>query len=362
MDEGKKILFLREWIPWMGQHSGYDLVCKAVKALRPHYTYRDVWKEQRKYLPMASNIFIRLFIEKSRSSPFYNIDSLLAELQAAAKSLRFHPDIIHTLYVENNLGIMQRRNRKVRSRIIGTSHQPESWWRGTRNLQNIVSDLDALITVSSREASYFESYLPGRVHYIPHGIDTEFFRPLDDQRQKSPDPVRCVFSGIWLRDIGTLVQVVDRVLSQRDNIMFDMIVPLDRRKDENFSRLAKYRQVVWHAGLSDEQLLKVYQNASVLLLPMIDCTANNALLEAMACGLPVISNRVGGMLDYTDDSFADLLPAGDAEGIANAVLRLAENPEELRERGLAARRYAEEHFRWEEVARKTLDLYQKVTA
>jgi len=79
----------------------------------------------------------------------------------------------------------------------------------------------------------------------------------------------------------------------------------------------------------------------------------------MACGLPIVSSTVGGLLDYTRESFADLLPVGDAEGMAYAILRLAGNPDERRTRGMAARRHAEENLTWENIARQTIRVYEK---
>ncbi|HON96437.1 MAG TPA: glycosyltransferase family 4 protein, partial [Deltaproteobacteria bacterium] len=262
------------------------------------------------------------------------------------------------LYVENDLGVLPAWKKRLGFRLVGTAHQPDSWWRLMHRNPGVVSCLDALITVSSREAAYFEQYLPGRVHFIPHGIDTDFFRPGADLAGR--EPIRCVFSGKWLRDIGTLARVMDSVLKQKPEIRFEMIVPRDKRDDPGFYHLARYNQITWHADLSDEQLLKIYQQSSMLVLPMIDCTANNALLEAMACALPVVSTRIGGMPDYTDDAFAELLPGGDAEGMTRAVIRLSEDPQRRRSMGIAARAYAERHFRWDDVARKTGDMYREI--
>ncbi len=143
-------------------------------------------------------------------------------------------------------------------------------------------------------------------------------------------------------------------------IAFDLIVPNDGRQDPSFLRIARHEQVFWHSGISDLQLRDIYQQASMLVLPLIDCTANNALIEAIACGLPVISNQVGGLPDYTRDSFADLFPVGDVEGMTQAILKLADDLQEREKRSQAARLFAQENLGWDKIAAQTLEIYHKV--
>lgn len=116
----------------------------------------------------------------------------------------------------------------------------------------------------------------------------------------------------------------------------------------------------WHSGLSDIGLRSIYQNADLLLLPLLDCTANNALLESMACGLPVVSNQVGGMVDYTSPSFATLAPLGDAEALSNSALELLGNPALAKSKGALAREYAVQNFDWKKVAESTEFVYSKM--
>lgn len=351
-------LYIDRKFPWMGKHSGYDVLLDHLSE-DLSLSIKRVSGNRCPSIPLFDNLFAA-YVAKSRKSLTYNREGLWSELSAAALSWRQKIDLIHVLYVESHFLKLPRIVSKCTT-LWATAHQPPSLWKTSRHDPGLLEGLDQLIVLSSESKLFFEEFLPERVHFIPHGVDVDFFSPGPDGLDKKRG-FRCVFSGKWLRDLPTLEQVVVNVSQKNSHIKFDMIVPVKDRDVENFERLAKYDNVFWHAGLSDEQLREIYRHASVLLLPLVDCTANNALVEGISCGLPVISNDVGGVKDYTDDDFAELFPVGDINGIADAVLSLAENREQLQSRGAKARLFALDNLSWEMIARQTLDKYSGISS
>lgn len=355
------ICWLRRRFNWMGEHSGYDLLCNAIATLPSNNGYHSIWHSPEKPLPRGTSRLISRVSKGVKSSPTYNLSSTYAEVKLFLEAWRKQPELIHITYVENQLGMIADWRQYLRSKIIGTAHQPPSWWRLQHKFPSSISALDALIVPARSQLYYFEQYLPGRVFFIPHGIDINFFCPKVELNQSFKKP-RCIFVGIHLRDIATLSKIVDQVLLAKPHVQFDLVIPSKNRNYQEPSqiKLAQYDQVHWHTNLSDEQLRNLYQNATLLVLPLFDCTANNAVLEAIACGLPIISNNVGGMPDYTDSSFASLFPIEDIQGMTNAIIDLLENPEKCIEKANKAREYATNHFSWSKVAAKTYEIYEKV--
>jgi glycosyltransferase involved in cell wall biosynthesis len=345
---------LREQFAWMGGQSGYDRLFDALADRWPD----GVESIRRTRSPWKRALFQPLAWLSAPHTAFYDGDSYRAERAVLRRVRRGHAALVHIAFVENNLRLFATRRRKRATLLVGTAHQPATWWRTRHRHPELLSALDRLVVLCRNQAEFFEQALPGRVRYIRHGVDTDFFcpAPTSPEPREDSEP-RCVFGGVWMRDLGALRRSVDAVLARRPTVRFDVIVPHDRRRHVEFERLARHDSVTWHAGLSDEQLRDVYRRARLLLLPLVDGTANNTLLEAVACGLPVVTTEVGGVADYTESTFATRVAAGDVDGLVEAVLQLVDAPSEARARGARARAYALEHLPWPKVAAEMLAIY-----
>jgi glycosyltransferase involved in cell wall biosynthesis len=89
---------------------------------------------------------------------------------------------------------------------------------------------------------------------------------------------------------------------------------------------------------------EVLASMDVAVLTSASESLSNVLLEAMAAGLPVVAYRVGGNAELVNDERGELLPAGDEEGFASAVLRLLASPAMRLQLGQNGRRFAQESF------------------
>jgi glycosyltransferase involved in cell wall biosynthesis len=186
-----------------------------------------------------------------------------------------------------------------------------------------------------------------RVFVVRHGIDTHFYTPGNGTGR---DGVTCLCVGSWLRDFATLRRVVQGLSSERD-VHFELVSP-----DEDFSESPN---VVVRNGLSDGELCEAYRHADLLVLPLLDSTANNSLLEALACGLPIVSTAVGGVRDYVDESCAVLVEPDDADAMCAAVTGLIADGERRQKLGRGGRERALE-LDWSRVAERVLAVYEEI--
>ncbi len=171
-----------------------------------------------------------------------------------------------------------------------------------------------------------------KVRRIAFQVDEKFFTPAEP-----PMPVRGVVSvGRELRDYPTLFQALG-----------DMEIPVtvvdsspwSRRADQTASRRIP-TNVTLRGGLSSAELRELYRDAAVVVLPLqnVDWPAGvTSLLEAQACGRPVVISASEGILDSLDPGAAVTVPCGDAQALREAVRRLIRNPAEAEAIGRAGR-------------------------
>ena len=119
--------------------------------------------------------------------------------------------------------------------------------------------------------------------------------------------------------------------------------------------LGEHPNLVYKAGIPEGELLQLYQSASVLLMPLRDATANNAILEGMACGVPLVVSDVGSVRDYVHPGCGVLIPPQGARAMAEAVVDLLGNDSVRCAMSVKCREHAL-RFSWEESVRKLADV------
>jgi glycosyltransferase involved in cell wall biosynthesis len=111
-------------------------------------------------------------------------------------------------------------------------------------------------------------------------------------------------------------------------------------------------KVTFHGAVPQAELMRNFQQADAFLFTSVRDTSGGVNLEAMAHGLPVICIAHQGVGDITDESCAERIPAGPIEEtigkIAQAIIRLANDPARRVAMGEAATKRAREKFSWDE--------------
>ena len=158
-----------------------------------------------------------------------------------------------------------------------------------------------------------------------------------------------------VKRVGDVIEIfarVARVLPARLMLIGD---GPDRSLAEHLARQHGVQDRIHFLGKQDNvnELLPL---ADLMLMPSEMESFGLAALEAMACSVPAIATRVGGVPELiTDGQNGRLFPVGDIEGMSEAAIALLDDPETLNEMALRARRTAQDHF----CASRVIPLYER---
>lgn len=217
------------------------------------------------------------------------------------------------------------------------------------------------IALSGHLASYLKASVgvPGvRVERICNGVDIGRFRPGAAGREFLPDcpfrePDLCVIGTVGrlqqikdpLNLLRAFVQLVARdvALAARARLMIVGDGPLRGELAAEIAN-AGVADKVWLVG-ERADVPAAMRAMDVFVLPSRAEGISNTILEAMACGLPVIATRVGGNPELVvEGETGSLIPASDSGALADAMARYVEAPEFARRQGRAGRLRAEREF------------------
>lgn len=234
---------------------------------------------------------------------------------------------------------------------------------------------DAIIINSEslrREVHQYLDVNPAKLHLIPEAVDHELFREGD--RDEAWEIVRTRYgvsrnfvlfvSSLWAyKNCEGLLRAFATARSKLDDRQ--LVVVGSGRDVEYVQRLHALADelgiadaVVWVGGVPLEETVHFYRSADVLVYPSFNETFGLPLLEAMACGCPVVTSDVSSMPE-TSGGAALLASPTDPESIGAAIAEAC-GPAGDRLRTAGPRRAAE--FTWTATAEATLEVYRAVHA
>ncbi len=304
----------------------------------------------------------------------YRLARAIGPVRAIARELRrLQPAIVHTNSTKMHLmaGAAARLRRLPvvwHMRDLMTEAGARSWLKRAVRIVR-----PEVIAISEAVAGQFEG-LPCQVHLIPNGIPLERFAPgpppegLREELRLAPGaPVACVVGRLtpWKGHQPLLrawAQVVERIPEARLLIAGEVAF-WDESYGQELQDLAaamNLEDYVRWLGFRDDvpDLLRV---SDLLVLSSIDEPFGRVIIEAMAAELPVVATNAGGVPEIVVDGETGLLvPPGEDEPLAQAILEMLEDPGRAREMALAGRRRALERFDVRRVAEQVGRVYEEM--
>lgn len=190
---------------------------------------------------------------------------------------------------------------------------------------------------------------------IPNGIDTNDFEPAIS---KENDEIRllCVSRLIERKGIRYLIEAVSKLNSEKVKLILVGEGNQEAELKQLVRELGLDNSVIFKGYVSHEKISGIYKESDIFVLPSQNEGMSNALLEAMAAGLPVIVTDTGGTSELIDGN-GFIVEKNNSDSIFEALKALIEQPNLLEQMGERSREIAQ-NLSWNNVSLKYKELYE----
>ena len=210
---------------------------------------------------------------------------------------------------------------------------------------------------------------PDKMVIMTPGVDVDHFRPdsVTPKPHEWEGRINILTVGRLQRRKGQdmMIRALPALIEKFPNINYAIVGGGSDRAmlEELASTLGVEEKVQFLGELDDDEMVACYRHCDLFALPNRrvgndDEGFGMVLLEAQACGRPVLAGASGGTRETLDEGVTGVLVDCTApENIADAVIEMLENPAELVKMGKAGRQHVENHFSWERLARGAGELF-----
>jgi sugar transferase (PEP-CTERM/EpsH1 system associated) len=236
--------------------------------------------------------------------------------------------------------------------------------RTERYEAQLISQFDRVLVTSKIDRDAFANLVssPNKslpITILPNGVDLEYFQPDRNIRRES---ATLVVTGkmSYHANVSMVMYLINEIMphiwASRPNTKI-WIVGKDPRKE--IEDLALHPAITVTGTVKD--IRPYLQKATIALAPLTyGAGIQNKVLEAMACGTPVVTSpQAVSALNVQNGK--DILIAQDPENFAKLVVELLDNPDYCSEISLSGRKFVEENHRWGSIGAQLEGIYHEVT-
>jgi glycosyltransferase involved in cell wall biosynthesis len=217
-------------------------------------------------------------------------------------------------------------------------------------LKNILYNSDLILSLGSWQLKYLSSKYKTKSDDISNGVDSKMFKPLKNIQQRN----NVVFFTGRFMDIKGIRELLN-VAKQLSEYEFWFagqgpladLINLSNTKNLGFK--------------TTEELVKLYNQATICVFPSYSEAFGNVGIEAMSCGRAVIATPLGFSEYIENEKDGIIIPSKDEKSLKDAIVDLMENPSKRKELEKNARKKAL-NYTWDKVAKQYIKIYKKVIA
>lgn len=197
---------------------------------------------------------------------------------------------------------------------------------------------------------------------ISSGVDTKRFVPVS--RLPKSNMVIMVARLVWMKGVREYVEAAERIKKTMPDVQCELAGEIERIHPdaipESWLQNAVASGAIQYLGFISN-IEQVLSCASVCVLPSYEEGAPRILLEASACGIPVVATDVAGCRDVVEDGVTGfLVPKQDSAALAQAIIKIINDPVLAEKMGKAGREKIEKEFDLQTITDKHLAVYRRL--
>ena len=253
---------------------------------------------------------------------------------------------------------------------VALAGEPRWWWRlmirrwhRFLSMQSRVAGrLRHIVTVSRCSAADIATdfgVLPGVLHVVPNGVDTELFKPLSSVPRKRGQIIATASADAPLKGLPVLLKAFKKLVVT--DPARQLLLIARPRAGGDTKALIQYLGLVDHVRFvgdaSHEEINRLYAESAVAVVPSLYEGFGLPAVEAMAAGIPLVSSDGGALAEVVADGGL-VVPAGDSDALAATLERVLTDPNFARALGDQGRQRVERHFCWSVCAQQMVAQYR----
>jgi glycosyltransferase involved in cell wall biosynthesis len=333
---------------------------EGITVLRPRYFRPERWEILRREGGGLPITWQKYPLGRLQILPFF-----LAHTLATIRCAR-HCDLVHAHWTLSAACVIAGRPAHRRP-ILATLHgsdifrvtkSPVGAWLTRQVL--LRSDRVMAVSHALMEPAARLGVPPWKREVIPDGVDTSRFAPIQDGERE--DVILFVGSLIERKGAKYLLAAIPEVF--RSLPQYRLVLIGDGPQDHMLKALAE------ESGSSDrisflgfqpqEEVRRWMQRARLLVLPSLEEGLGVVLLEALACGTPVVASRVDGIPEVITPEAGVLVPPANAAALGQAIRSVLESQLAWAEMSRLARERAVSLYDWDHIAAQWIALYRSM--
>ena len=237
------------------------------------------------------------------------------------------------------------------------------WFSFLKMQKKVAKQIKVVVTPSlnSKQDIHHDFKVPMQnIQVIPNGIDFNIFCPLPNIVPRANGVITTASADVPLKGLDFSLHAIARLKSEYPDINLTVIG--SPRAEGHTERLIKKlkleEQVSFKTNLTKEEITHEYANSSVAVVSSLYEGFGFPVGEAMACATPLVATNVASIPEITG-SFAQLIPAEDAEAIYLGIKNIFQSPQKYKIQAELGRQHIIENFNWTKIGHAYEELLYK---